>query len=365
MASLPSMATMTTEPSTASSPTPRRPGRRRRRAGVLGAAGVVLVLCTAVLAACSSGDDNKVVVYSGRSTDLIKPVLDRFAAETGISVDFKQGDSADLALTIEQEGERSPADVFISQSPGATAYLDDKGLLRPLPQSTLDRVAAEDRAGDGNWVGLSGRVRVLVYNTDLVSPDDLPATVEELTGAAYQGKVGMAPTNGSFQDFVSAMRISEGDDATTAWLEGMAANDVKTYANNNAVVDAVIRGEVPMGLANHYYLLRALEDDPDAPAANHVFADDVGSVEIVSTASVLAGAQHTPQAERLVDFLLSDETQRYFADETFEYPVVAGVPPAATVPELAAEQVLRVDFDELGSEFASTVTMIRDAGLTR
>lgn len=342
------------------------PTRRRTRRPLRWSAAVLAAALLVVgLTACSGGGGPKVVVYSGRSTELIKPLLDDFAAETGISVEFKQGDSADLALTIEQEGERSPADVFISQSPGATAYLDDKGLLRALPQTTLDRVAAEDRAGDGNWVGLSGRVRVLVYNTDLVSPEELPTTVEELTGDAYRGKVGMAPTNGSFQDFVSAMRISEGDDATTAWLEGMAANEAKTYANNNAVVDAVIRGEVPMGLANHYYLLRALQDDPDAPAANHFFGDDVGSVEIVSTASILAGAQHSAQAQQLIDYLLTDETQRYFADETFEYPVVAGVPPASTVPELAAEQVMRVDFDALGSEFASTVTMIRDAGLTR
>ncbi len=328
-------------------------------------AAAALVLVATSLAACSSSRE-KVVVYSGRSTQLIKPVLDRFARSTGISVDFKQADTADLALTIDQEGDRSPADVFISQTPGATAYLASKGKLRPLPSSILDRVRPENRGADGEWVGLSGRVRVLVYNTDKVDASTLPRSVLDLTRPEYRGKLGIAPTNGSFQDFVSAMRVKLGDDTTRAWLSGIAANEPRTYANNNAIVDAVARGEIPMGLANHYYLLRAKQEAPDLPAENHFFpGGDVGSVEIVSAASVLRTAKNPAAAERLVQFLVSDETQRYFADETLEYPLVAGVHPAPGVPPLRTLEVDHVDFDALGGTFAETVALIKESGLTR
>ncbi|MCX7620981.1 MAG: iron ABC transporter substrate-binding protein [Acidimicrobiales bacterium] len=340
-------------------------GRRVEGLHLVAALAVVLLLASFGVG-CSSGSREKVVVYSGRSTELIKPVLDLFAKETGISVEFKQADTADLALTIEQEGDRSPADVFISQTPGATSYLASKGLLRTLPNSILERVEPENRSANGEWVGLSARIRVLVYNTELVDPATLPRSVFDLTDPQYRGKLGVAPTNGSFQDFVSAMRVEHGDDVTRSWLEGIEANQPRTYANNNAIVDAVGRGEVPMGLANHYYLLRAKKEDPGIPAENYFFPDrDVGSVRIVSAAAVLKSAKNPSAAERLVQFLLSEQTQRYFADETLEYPLVQGVEPAPGVPPIGSIPVNRVDFDELGARFNETVALIKESGLTR
>jgi iron(III) transport system substrate-binding protein len=330
---------------------------------------LAVLLGASVLAAgvsCTATEKRTVTVYSGRSTDLIKPILDRFAQQTGISVEFKQADSPDLALTIVQEGERSPADVFISQNPGATAYLGTKGLLRPLPQTTLDRVPAASRSGSGQWVGLSARLRTMVINPTRVDRAALPTSVEQLTDARFSGQVGLAPQNGSFLDFVSAMRVERGDDATRAWLAGMAANQARTYANNVAIVDAVARGEISYGLANHYYVLQAKRQDPNLAAENHFFPTaDVGNVEIVSAASIMKSSKHPTEAEELVKFLLSDESQRYFTDQTLEYPVVPGVPTAAGVPPLDSIAVNRVDFDKLGADFESTIAMVRESGLSR
>jgi len=213
-------------------------------------------------------------------------------------------------------------------------------------------------------VGLSGRVRVLVYNTDELSEADLPDSVLDLTDAAYAGQVALAPDNGSFQDFVSGMRAELGDDATAGWLEGMADNDSPVYANNTAIVEAVGRGEVPMGLVNHYYNFRALEEDPSTPSANHSFvAGDIGNLLIDTAAGVLATSDQTGDADRLVAFLLSREAQEFFSQETFEYPLAAEVPAADELPPLDELQPVRIDLDQLGSGLERTREMIEQSGL--
>lgn len=325
---------------------------------------LVPVLATVALTGgCSSGGE-RVTVYSGRTAELIRPLLERFSEETGISVDFKAGDSAEMALLIDQEGDNSPADVFISQNPGATSYLAEKGRLRSLPQDVLDLVPVEDRASNGQWVGLSGRVRVLVYNTDQVDPATLPDSVLDLTAGEYRGKVGVAPQNGSFQDFVSAMRVQQGDDATAEWLEGMAANDSPVYANNIAIVAAVGRGEIPMGLVNHYYNVRAKAEDPGVKSENYFFPNgDIGSLLVITATGVVSSSKNTDAAERLVRFLLSEESQTYFATETDEYPLAAGVEPIPSLPPLDSLDVDTVDFDQLGAEFAGTIEMIAESGI--
>jgi iron(III) transport system substrate-binding protein len=338
--------------------------RRRPSRGItLALAAVVLV--GAGLAGCSSSSDAKTItVYSGRSAELIAPLLEKFSEQTGISVDFKTGDSPELAQVIAQEGDASPADVFISQNPGATSYLDGEGRLGTLPQATLDKVAPDLRSADGSWVGVSGRVRVLVYNKDAVSEDELPLKVTDLTQPQYEGRVALAPSNGSFQDFVTALRVQLGEPETEAWLQGMADNGAKTYANNNAIVEAVGRGEVDMGLVNHYYNVRALEENPDLPSVNYFFPDgDPGSLMIVSSVTVLKTSKHPTEAQQLVDFLLTEESQKYFADETDEYPVLPSVPLQEGLPPLDTLETDRVDFDQLGGGFEKTIEMIAAAGL--
>lgn len=315
------------------------------------------------LTACS-GDSDELVVYSGRGQNLIGPLLEQFAEETDTPIAVRYGDSADLALLLGEEGAATDADVFLAQNPGSVAFVGAQDLLGELPQEVLDLVDERFRSDNDRWVGLSGRQRVLVYNQDLVAADELPSSVFDLTGDEYAGRVAVAPPNGSFQDFVSAMQLAEGEERTLAWLEGMVANDAPTYPNNNSIVDAVGRGEVEMGLVNHYYNLRFLAEDPDLPSRNHRFAgDDIGALLIPSSISILDGTDQPEAAQQLVEFMLSAEAQEFYRDQTFEYPLAAEVSPPEGVPSLAELGTPDVDLDDLGTELQSTVELIERSGL--
>lgn len=322
-------------------------------------AGATLLM---VLPACSN-DSGRLTIYSGRQRDLIQPLLEQFADETGIDIDVRYGDSADMALQIDIEGDRSPADVFIAQSPGSVAFLDQKGRLAALPESALERVEDADHADDGSWVGLSGRVRTLVYNTESVDSADLPGSVFDLVGPKYAGRLGVAPGNASFQDFVTVMRAERGDATALDWLKGMAANGAKAYPNNIAIVEAVGRGEIDFGLVNHYYNEQAKAEDPDVPSENHFFATgDLGGLLLVSTASVLTTNDRGDDATRFVEFLLSEKAQRYFTEETKEYPLAAGVAPAEGLPDFRTLPVTRIEFDKLGG-LEHTEELIDESGI--
>lgn len=321
---------------------------------------------TIVLAAagCSSSDDSTVTIYSGRTENLIGPILEDFSEQTGIDVEVRYDDSANLALLIQEEGDQSPADVFLSQSPGAVDFLDSAGRLMTLSDDVLSLVSEDVRDTDGRWIGFSGRQRVMVYNQDLVSADELPPSVFDLTDPRWSGRLGIAPSNGSFQDFVTAMRSQIGDDATSAWLEGLAANDVQTYPNNNAIVAAVGRGEVDAGLVNHYYNYRFLDEDPDHPGLNHQFAsDDPGSLLIVTGAAIIENSDNVTAASQLVEFLLQEDAQRYFADETFEYPLASGISPSGDLPPASFASVGGIDLTDLEGGLEGTRALIAAAGL--
>ena len=315
-------------------------------------------------AASGGGTADSITLYSGRSPELIEPLLDAFTEATGITVDARFGDSAELALLIQTEGDSSPADVFISQSPGALGLLAGEDRLVPLDQGLVDLVPEGFAASDGTWVGLTGRVRVLVYNADLVDPADLPASVLDLTDAAYAGRVGVAPTNGSFQDFVTAMRNELGDSATLEWLESMATNGSPNYPKNSAIVEAVGRGEVEMGLVNHYYNLRALEADPSLPSVNHFLpSSDLGSLVIVTGGAVLTSSEAAATGQELLTWLLSEEAQAAFAAETQEYPLLPGVDAPTGLPGLGGFAADTIDYDLLGDGLTGTVELIRESGI--
>lgn len=324
----------------------------------------ILVAVLGLVGASCGGEDETITVYSGRTENLIGPLLEDFAEATGIEVEVRYGKSADLALLIHQEGDRSPADVFISQSPGAVGFLAGEGRLRPVGDEVLSLVPAGFRNARGLWVGVSGRVRVIVYNRDLVDSAELPASVFDLIDERFRGRVAVAPANGSFQDFVTAMRETHGDDATLAWLEGLEANEARTYANNTSIVQAVGRGDVPMGLVNHYYNLRAKAEDPGVGSENYFFPDrDIGSLLIVTAAGVLATTDHPDLAERFVAYMLSEAAQRFYSEQTFEYPLAAGVEPPAALPPLASIEVATYDFDQLGGGLERTRELIDGSGL--
>ncbi len=330
------------------------------------------MVAVAVLAAVGAGlaaggcggDRDALTIYSGRTEDLVGPLLERFSEEEDVAIDVRYGDTPQLALLLAEEGDRTPADVFWGQSPGATAYLAERDLLAPLSRDVLDLVEPALRGPGGPaGPGSAARQRVLVYNSDEVAEAELPGSVFELTEPRYRGRVGIAPTNGSFQDFVTAMRDIEGEEATAAWLAGMADNDARTYANNNAIVEAAGRGEIDMGLVNHYYNYRFLEEDPGLPTRNHRFdAGDVGGLVIPSSASVLAASGRSEEAERFIAFLLTREAQEYFAEETFEYPLAQDVPPAEGVPPLSSLRPPDEDPGRLG-DIEGTARLIQESGL--
>lgn len=331
-----------------------------------------LLALTLLATACGDDDEtaadgstaDSITVYSGRSEDLIQPLLDAFTAETGIEVEPRYGDSAELALLIQTEGDSSPADVFISQSPGALGLLAGEDRLAPLGDDVTSMVGAGFSASDDTWVGITGRIRVVVYNTELVDPADLPDSVLDLTDPAYAGRVAVAPGNGSFQDFVTAMRNELGDDDTLAWLEGMAANDAPNYPKNSAIVEAVGRGQVEMGLVNHYYNLRALEADPSVASVNHFLpADDLGALVIVTGGAVLSSSDAPATGQQLLEWMLSESTQATFAAETQEYPLRDGVAGPEGVPTLDGLAVDTIDYDLLGDGLTGTIELIRESGI--
>ena len=314
--------------------------------------------------AADGGTSDSITVYSGRSEDLIQPLLDAFTAETGVEVEARYGDSAELALLIQTEGDSSPADVFISQSPGALGLLAGEGRLATLGDDVTAMVGDGFSASDDTWVGITGRIRVVVYNTDLVDAADLPDSVLDLTDPAYAGRVAVAPGNGSFQDFVTAMRNELGDDDTLAWLEGKAANGAPNYPKNSAIVEAVGRGEVEMGLVNHYYNLRALEADPSVASVNHFLpADDLGALVIVTGGAVLSSSDAPATGQQLLEWMLSESTQATFAAETQEYPLRDGVAGPDGVPTLDGLAVDTIDYDLLGDGLTGTIELIRESGI--
>ena len=316
------------------------------------------------LPACSGDDEERLTIYSGRQENLVGPLLEQFAEETGIKIDVRYADSADLALLVEEEGDRTPADVFLSQSPGAIGFLANQGRLQELPSETLGLVEDRFRDADGLWVGLTGRVRVLVYNAEEVDEADLPDSVFDLTDPEYEGQVAVAPSNGSFQDFITGMRAVEGDDAALEWLQGMAENDSPVYANNIAIVQAVGRGEVPMGLANHYYNFQLKAEDPNLPTENHIFPNaDIGALLLETGVGMLDSTDQPEEAQRFIEFLLGEQAQRYFSEETFEYPLAGGVEPEDELPPLADIATAEVPLSELEGGLSRTRELISESGL--
>lgn len=275
------------------------------------------------------GTAGSLVVYSGRSDSLVGPIIERFAQETGIDVEVRYGSTSEMAGVLLEEGANSPADVFYAQDPGGLGAIANAGLFATLPENTIAQVPDRFAPADGNWVGISGRARVVVYNTNVITDpgNQLPEDIFDFVDPEWNGRIGWAPSNGSFQAMVTAMRATWGEAQTREWLAGIQANNPVVYSSNTPVVSGVAAGEVDVGFVNHYYLYRFLAEEGESfPARNQFLpGGGPGSLIMVSGAGILNTAPNAENAQRFIDFLLSTEAQQYFADETFEYPVVEGV----------------------------------------
>jgi iron(III) transport system substrate-binding protein len=317
--------------------------------------------------ATSGGDDGTLTVYSGREEELVAPLFELFEERTGIDVEVRYGDSAELAAQLAEEGDNTPADVFFAQDPGSLGAVEERGLFAQLPDSILRRVDDRFRDPDRRWTGTSGRVRVLAYNTDELSEADLPSSVYDLTDPKWKGKLGIAPTNASFQAFVSAMILEDGEDRAREWLEALEANEPKLYEGNTPIVEATAAGEILAGLVNHYYLYVVKEEQPDAPIANHFFeGDDPGALVSVAGAGIIDGGEHESEARSFVEFLLSDEGQRFYVEEAeeAEYPLVDGIEPKQGLPPLGDLGGPQIELDDLGPQLEQTLELLNEVGFT-
>lgn len=305
---------------------------------------------TAADSAQGEATGGTITVYSGRSEELVGPIIQRFTEETGIQVEVRWGGTSELAATLLEEGTSSPADVFFAQDPGGLGVVAD--MMAPLPEDILERVDPRFRDPEGRWTGISGRARVVVYNTERLQPEDLPEDLSGFTDPEWEGRIGWAPTNASFQTMVTGMRVMWGEDQAREWLEGILLNEPVVYPNNSAIVAAVGAGEIDVGFVNHYYLYRYLaEEGEDFPARNYYLpSGGPGSLVMVAGAAVLSSSQEQEAAQEFIRFLLSQEAQQYFADQTYEYPLVEGVethPELTPLDELTFPEVELADLADL------------------
>jgi len=328
--------------------------------------GLLLVL-TLVVGACTpvaetNPKEQTLTIYSGRGESLVAPIIDQFSKTTGIKVQVRYGSTSEMAATILEEGRNSPADVFFAQDPGGLGAVES--LLMPLPESVLNQVPPKFRSPAGTWVGISGRARVVVYNTQKLKEVDLPDDIWGFIDPKWQGRIGWAPTNASFQAMVTAMRVLWGEEKTGQWLKGIQANNPKVYPGNTQIVAGVGAGEVEVGFPNHYYLYTFLRDKGESfPVRNYyVRAGGPGAVILVAGTGILQTSKNKEAAQRFVEFLLSPAAQQYFTSQTFEYPVIQGI---ITHPLLKPLEEIKSPDISVGqlADLKGTLALMRQTGV--
>ena len=283
-----------------------------------------LITLSGTLVGCSppSSEGETLTVYSGRSEEFISPFIEKFTSETGISFDLRYGDSAALAAQLLEEGANSPADLFLSQDAGSLGAASSANLFAQLPTEILSRIDEKYRSPSSDWIGVTGRVRVFAYAPDRVS--SLPKTIDDLTTPQWKGRLGIAPTNGSFQSFVTALIQSRGEAAAEKWLTTIKENDPVLYEKNSQIMEAIDNGQIDIGLVNHYYLWEVAEElGRDINVKIDFFqAGDIGNLTNVSGAAILATSKKQSAARKFVEFLLRDDVQKSFVADTHEYSLV-------------------------------------------
>jgi len=324
---------------------------------------VMAPLQLAALADSAQEPEGPLTIYCGRGKSLVGPLLKRFESETGITTKVRYAGSTDLATLMLEEGRRTPADVFFSQDPGALGAVAARDLLRPLPNAMIDKVNASYRDADGRWVGTSGRARVIARSTERVSPDEMPESVFDLTGPEWRGRVGWAPPNASFQLFITAMRHEYGDERTSKWLRDMKANGVRDYPKNRPIIQAIADGEIDLGLVNHYYLYGFKKDrGDDFPVANEYPLEDIGGMMSVAGVGVTSTTDNRRAAEMFVEFLLSEQSQQYFAYETGEFPLASDTPTPGAPADLLDSIETRLNLGSL-SDRRATLDLLRETNV--
>lgn len=320
----------------------------------------LLLVCGLELSA--TAQQKKLTIYSGREEKIMAPLIEQAKKALGMDIEVRYGDSTALAIALIEEGKNSPADLFYAQDAGSLGAVAKENLTMTIPTQLLQKVDEQFRSPTGQWIGISGRARVIDYNTKLVKPAEIPNSVMQLTDPKWSGKVGWSPTNGSFQSFVSAMRILQGDEKTLEWLKAMKANGAKSYDGNSAIVEALGRGEIALGLVNNYYLYRFTKDNPNFPVAIHYTRGDAGALINAAGLAVLKTTDQKSDADKFVAYMLSPEAQKFLTQKFYEYPLVQGIPVSQQQIPLNQLQPPQLDLSQL-SDLKGTLALIQQAGL--
>ncbi|RPJ39144.1 MAG: extracellular solute-binding protein [Planctomycetaceae bacterium] len=339
-----------------------------RRAGncrvVLALACLVAVIAPSV----SSLAGDKLTVYSGRAERLIKPVLDEFTAKTGIQVDLLSSGTTELVNRLKAEGDRTPADLFLTNDAGSLEQARSAGILRPLNMREIDRaIPPQFRAPDNAWIGLSGRFWIIVYNKTLVKPDELKSLLD-LGDPKWKGKLAI-PNAGSeyLQAGVSVIRAAYGDTKTKEFLLGLRDNaGAQVYQKSSQIVEAVAKGQAALGIVNHYYVYRHLAAQPTAPIA--AFMPDqqeggMGAIMNVAGVGIVKSTKHLESAKLLVEFLVAQAGQKLFADLDKEYPLHPEVKADPALVERKSFRAAQVPLTRLAELREPTLTLIEQVGL--
>ena len=293
---------------------------------------------------------------------MVGPLFERIPADAPFQVSVQYGKTAQMVTRLLTEGDQSPADVIFAQDSGHLGLLSERGALLPLSADVLDAVAPAYRDPGGNWVGTSGRLRVLVYDTTKLGPESLPKSIADLAEPKWRGKLGWAPSNGSMHAHISALRHAWGDEKTRTWLTAVDANAPIKYPKNAPQVAAANDGAIEIGWVNHYYLHRL--DKAGRRAANWSFPaeGDLGNVLMISGVGIRKNSPKTEAAEAFIRWLLSEEVQRYFAQEGFEYPTRPGIKTHPDVAPLRPGQLASVGQADL-TDLGPTRLMLTELGL--
>jgi iron(III) transport system substrate-binding protein len=304
-----------------------------------------------------------VTLYSGRIPAAIGPAVDLYEKEEQLDVQVRFAETADLAATLVEEGDASPADVFFAQEPGAIAAVAEAGLFAELPPDIVDSVEPRFRDPGGRWVGVTGRARVIAYNRDAVEESELPSSPFGLTAPRWEGRVGWSPATSSMQEYVTALRAKFGDERTREWLEEMVDNGAVSFPDNVTIRDAVANGEIDAGLINHYYVAQGIaEGGPGYPVGVHFPPGGLGSLMLLTSVGVLESSDRKDEAFDFVRSLLGDESQAFFTNSSKEYPLARGVraDPSLSVPisEIPVSDNDLVDLKEL----QATIDLMKESG---
>ncbi len=303
-------------------------------------------------------------LYNAQHEDLMKLMVDGFTKKTGIKVEMRNGDDFEIANQIVQEGDKTPADVFVTENSPAMTLVASKDGFAPVDQATLATIPAKYSPKDGTWVGFAARSTVLAYNTKALKPTDLPTSIMDLADPQWKGKVGISPSGADFQAIVSAVLSTKGEAATEAWLQGLKTN-AKIYQGNSTVMKAVNGDEIEAGVIYHYYWFK--DQNESGANSNNVQLkyfghQDPGAFVSVSGAGVLKASKHQQEAQQLVKYLTSVEGQEILADSTaMEYslnPKAEANPKLKPLDELDAPSI-----DISGLNGPKVVELMQQAGL--